>query len=88
MFGWGDIPHPEVRGVNGALPGPYVPARLHAVLWSHIGTLMHRLATEPCSTAGLSLPFRCPSGPIFVSPVFNGVGLVGFKSRANASLLA
>ena len=25
---------------------------LHAVLWSHIGTLMHRLAAEPCSTAG------------------------------------
>ena len=24
---------------------------LHTVLWSHIGTLMHRLAAEPCSTA-------------------------------------
>ena len=24
---------------------------LHAVLWSHIGTLMHRLSAEPCSTA-------------------------------------
>ena len=29
---------------------------LHAVLWSHIGTLMHRLAAEPCSTAGLLFP--------------------------------
>ena len=24
---------------------------LHAVLWSHIGALMHRLDVEPCSTA-------------------------------------
>ena len=29
---------------------------LHAVLWSHIGTPMHRLAAEPCSTVGLLLP--------------------------------
>ena len=26
---------------------------LQAVLWPHIGTLMHRLAAEPCNTAGL-----------------------------------
>ena len=38
---------------------------LHAVLWSHIGTLMHRLAAEPRSTAGLLFPSRCPSGTIF-----------------------
>ena len=37
-----------VHPLNGALPGPYVPARVtRAVLWSHIGTLMHRLAAEP-----------------------------------------
>ena len=41
---------------------------LHAVLWSHIGTLRHRLATEPCSTAGLLLPSRCPSGTILLTP--------------------
>ena len=41
---------------------------LHAVLWSHIGTLMHRLASEPCSTAGLLFPFRCPSGTILQNP--------------------
>ena len=34
---------------------------LHAVLWSHIGTLMHRLAAEPCCTAELLFPSRCPS---------------------------
>ena len=39
---------------------------LHAVLWSHIGTLMHRVAAEPCSTAGLFS--RCPSGTISLIP--------------------
>ena len=41
---------------------------LHAVLWSHIGTLMHRLAAEPCSTAGLLFPSRCLSGTILLTP--------------------
>ena len=40
---------------------------LHAVLWSHIGTLMHRLAAEPRSTTGLLLPFLCPSGTILLT---------------------
>ena len=54
----------------------------HAVLWSHVGTLMHRLAAEPCSTAGLLFPSRCPSGTILLTPLFDGVGLAGFNSRA------
>ena len=41
---------------------------LHAVLLSHIGTLMHRLAAEPCSTAGLLFPPRCPSGTMLLTP--------------------
>ena len=44
-----DAPH------CAALPVPYVymcQCRLHAVLWSHIGILMHLLAAEPRSTAG------------------------------------
>ena len=41
---------------------------IHAVLWSHIGTLMHRLAAEPSSTAGLLFPSRCPSGTILPTP--------------------
>ena len=41
---------------------------LHAVLWSHIGTLMHRLAAEPRSTAGLLFHSRCPSGTILLTP--------------------
>ena len=57
----------QVHPVNGALLGPYVPVRLHAVLWSHIDTLMHRLAEEPGSTAGLIFPSRCPSGTILLT---------------------
>ena len=41
---------------------------LHAMLWLHIGTLMHSLAAEPCSTAGLLFPSRCPSGTILLTP--------------------
>ena len=41
---------------------------LHAVLWSHIGTLMHRLAAEPYSTAELLFPSRCPSGTNLLTP--------------------
>ena len=41
---------------------------LHAVLWSHIGTLMHRLAAEHRSTAGLLFSSRCPSGTILLTP--------------------
>ena len=40
---------------------------LHAVLWSHIGTLMHRLTAEPCSTAELLFFSRCPSGTILLT---------------------
>ena len=41
---------------------------LHSVLWSHIGTLIHSLAAEPCSTARLLFPSQCPSGTIFLTP--------------------
>ena len=41
---------------------------LHAVLWSHIGALMHRLAAEPRSTAELLFPSLCPSGTILLTP--------------------
>ena len=36
----------------GALPSQYVPVGVHAVLWSHSGTLMRFLAAEPHSSAG------------------------------------
>ena len=41
---------------------------LDAVLWSHIGTHMHRLVAEPRSTARLLFPSRCPCGMILLSP--------------------
>ena len=41
---------------------------LHAVLWSHIGTLMHRLAAESLSTTGLLFHSRCPCGMILLTP--------------------
>ena len=45
----------------------------HEVLWSHIGTLMHRLAAEYRSTAGLLYPSRCPSGMILLTRFFIGL---------------
>ena len=58
----------SVPPLNGTLPGPYVQRRLHAVLWSHISTLMHRLAAEPRSTARLLFRSWCPSGTILLTP--------------------
>ena len=47
--------------LNAALPGPYVPVRVtRGALGPHIGTLMHRLAADPCSTAGLYSPLGVP----------------------------
>ena len=40
---------------------------LHAVLWSHIGTLTGRLAAEPRSTTGLLFPSRGHSGTILLT---------------------
>ena len=40
---------------------------LHAVPWSHIGILMHHLAAEPHSTAGLLFPSQCHTGAILLT---------------------
>ena len=67
---------------------------LHAVLWSHIGTLVaHRCTYAPprCRTLLYSRTFTLFSVSLWydlTDPVFDGVELAGFKSRANASLLA
>ena len=48
---------------------------LHAVLWSHIGTLMHDLAAEPRSTAGLLFSSQDLSGTIWLTPIrWCGIG--------------
>ena len=62
---------------------------LHAVIWLHIGTLMRRLAAEPRSTKKLLFLSQCPiAWNDLADPVFDGVRLAGFKSRANAFWLA
>ena len=81
---------------------PYVPVRVHICTHMcqcticasaqyvpvHIGTLLHRLAAEPRSTAGLLFTLSVSLWNDLANPVFDGVGLAGFKSRANAFLWA
>ena len=59
---------------------PMCQRGFHAVLWLHIGTLMHSLAAEPCSAAELLLAFRCPSGTILLAP-FRWCGTGGFQEQ-------
>ena len=57
-----------VRPLNCDIPGPYVPVRVTcSALVAHRYTLIHCLAAEPCSTAGLIFPSRCPSGTILLT---------------------
>ena len=71
-----------------ALPGPYVPA-----LVTRGALVAHRYTYEllRCRTLQYSrtfIPLSVSLWNDFANPVFDGVGLAGFKSRANASLLA
>ena len=52
--------------------------------------LMHLLAAEPRSSGGLLLPYYRSLSPWndLNDPVFNGVGVAGFKSSINAFVLA
>ena len=62
---------------------------LHAVLWSHIGILVRILAAKPRSTAWPMFASQCPCiWNDLADTVFDGVGLAGFKIKANAYLLA
>ena len=74
--------------LNGALPGPYVPVRV-----TRGALVAHRYTDAPpcCRTSQYSrafIPFSVSLWNELADPVFDGVGLAGFKSRANASLLA
>ena len=75
-----------VHPLNGALPGPYVPLRVtHSPLVAHLYTY----AKPHCRTLQYSRTFISFSVSLWndlANPVFDGVGLAGFKSRANASL--
>ena len=70
--------------LNGVLPGPYVP------VWVTRGALVaHRYTYAPpcCRTSQYSrtyFPLSVSLWNDLANPVFDGVGLTGFKSRANA----
>ena len=74
--------------LSGALPLPYVPAHVtHGALVAH----RHSFAPPHCRTSQYSRSFMLLSVSLWndlSDPVFDGVGLAGFKSRANAFLLA
>ena len=75
--------------LSGALPLPYVPARVtRGALVAHI---MRSFEPARCRTS----QYRRTSVPLSVflwnhlgDPVFDGVGLADFKSRANTFLFA
>ena len=77
-----------VHPLNGALPGPYVAVRV-----TRGALVAHRYAYAPprCRTMQYSrtfIPFSVSLWNDLANPVFDGVGLAGFTSRVNASLLA
>ena len=72
----------------GALPVPYVPVRV-----TRGALIAHRYTFAPprCRTSQYHRTFISFSVSLWndlVDPVFDGVGLAGFKSRSNAFLLA
>ena len=77
-----------VHPLYGALPGPYVPVRV-----TRGARVAHRYTYAPsrCRILQYSrtfFPFSVSLWNDLANPVFDGVGLAGFKSRVNASLLA
>ena len=77
-----------VHPLNGALPGQYVPVRVtRGALVAH----RYHYAPPRCRTLQYSWSFIHFSVSLWndlANSVFDGVGLAGFKSRANAYLLA
>ena len=68
--------------LNGALPGPYVPVR---VARGAPDTHRYTCAPPRCRTSQYSRTFISLSMSLWndlANPVFDGVGLAGFKSRA------
>ena len=73
--------------LSGALPVPYVPVRV-----TRGALIAHRYTFAPprCRTSQYRMTFIPLSVSLsndLVDPVFDGVGLAGFKSRSNAFLL-
>ena len=74
--------------LRDALPLPYVPARV-----TRGALIAHRHSFEPprCRTSQYRRTFVPLSASLWndlIDPVFDGVGLECFKSKANALLLA
>ena len=79
--------HP-LHPLYGALPAPYVPVRV-----THGAVIAHRFTYAPprCRTLQYSrtfIPFLVSVWNDLSNPVFDGVGLAGFKRRTKVSLLA
>ena len=74
-----------VHPIYGALPGPYVTAQVtRSALVAH----QYTYAPPRCRTLQYSRTFILFSVSLWndlADPVFDGVALAGFKSRANAS---
>ena len=78
---------PFLTAVNGAISGPYVPVLITRALVAH----RYTYALPRCRTSLYGMTFI----PLTVSlwndladTIFDGVGLAGCKSRADALLLA
>ena len=78
----------QMHPLSGALPLPYVPARLtRGALVAH----RHSFAPPRCRTSQYRRSFVTLSVSLWndlSDAVFDGVGLAGFKSTANTFLLA
>ena len=78
----------SMHPLSGALPLPYVPARVtRGALVAH----WHSFAPPLCRTSQYRRTFVRLSVSLWndlSDPVFAGVGLAGLQSRANAFLLA
>ena len=77
-----------MHSLNDALPGPYVPVRVtRGALVAHRYTYAppRYKTSQYCRTF---VPFSVSLWNDLADPLFDGAGLAGFKSRANAFLLA
>ena len=78
-----------VHPLNGALPGPYVPVRVtRGAVVAHRYTYAPPRCTASLQYSTTFIPFSMSLWNDLANPVFDGVGLAGFKGRANACLLA
>ena len=74
--------------LNDALPGPYVPVRV-----TRGAPVAHRYTYAPprCRTSQCRrtfVPLSVSLWSYLADPIFDGVGLAGIKSRANAFFFA